>query len=210
MYLLHKTYKKNIKSIRGNLYLLHFRGFMSICCTCCTCTIPFFLRPLELHWPFESTRLVSSTFSWPRPCGVPHKWLNNDYFLMKFKQILSAPRPASFCDFWCPWDYIVFFSPFFLCGRYLDIWQLPGSFVFSFFVFSGIPVHLLYLVYLYHSILSPSFGASLAVWIYTFDVFYIFVAPPVWCSPQMAKKTIHFRHRLRFATFGILGIISEI
>ena len=62
------------------LLFCFFRGFLSICCTWCTCTIPFFPRPLELHWPFESTRLMSSTFSWLRPWGVPHKWPKNDPF----------------------------------------------------------------------------------------------------------------------------------
>ena len=144
------------------LLFCFFRGFLSICCTWCTWTIPFFPRPLELHWPFESTRLMSSTFSWLRPCGLlTTNGQKTIHFLMKCKQILSAPRPAPFCDFWHPWDYIrnlnqfyvrrdrlhfaifgfpgiiSFFFTFFLPRRYLDIWQLPGSFVFSFFVFFG-------------------------------------------------------------------------
>ena len=68
------------------------------------------------------------------PVGPPHKLPKTVRFLMKFKPILSAPRPAPFCEFRLPWDYIVFFIFFFLVG---DIW-IFGSFVFSFFVSSGI------------------------------------------------------------------------
>ena len=37
---------------------------------------------------------------WAATWGPPHKLPKTARFLMKFKQILSAPRPAAFCNFW--------------------------------------------------------------------------------------------------------------
>ena len=73
------------------------------------------------------------------PRGVPHKLPKTARFLMKFKQILSTPKPAAFCNFWpfgpsfpfilAFWAFISFH--FGLLGfHFLSFWPFGLSFPF--------------------------------------------------------------------------------
>ena len=76
------------------LHLLHF-GLLAL--------------HFPLFWPFGSPFLSFWPFGpsffhfwlvWAATWGPPRKLPKMARFLMKFKQILSAPRPAAFCNFW--------------------------------------------------------------------------------------------------------------
>ena len=96
------------------MYILAFWGF--IC-------FPFGLLGLHLlsFWPFGLHFLSFWPFrlSFPfifccRGChvGPPHKLPKTVRFLIKFKQILSAARPAAFCNFWPFWPSFPFIFAF--------------------------------------------------------------------------------------------------
>ena len=105
--------------------------------------ISFRFGLLGLHflsfWPFGPSFF---SFLFCLGCHVgppPHKLQKTARFLMKFKQILSAPRPAAFCNFWpfgpsfpfilAFWAFISFH--FGLLGfRFLSFWPFGPSFPF--------------------------------------------------------------------------------
>ena len=116
--------------------------------------ISFHFGLLGLHflsfWPFRPS---FPSFLAYLGChvGYPHKLPKTARFLMKFKQILSAPKPAAFCNFWpfgpsfpfilAFWAFISFH--FSLLGlHFLSFWPFGPSFlvIISFiFGLSGVP-----------------------------------------------------------------------
>ena len=104
---------------------------------------PFIFAVLGLH--FLHFWLV-----WAAAWGPPHKLPKTARFLMKFKQILSAPRPAAFCNFWpfrlsCPfilafWAFISFHFGF-LGLHFLSFWPFGLSFPFILAFWAFISFH---------------------------------------------------------------------
>ena len=118
-----------------------------------------FGRSFSLFWPFgPSFPFISFHFllAGAATRGPRHKSPKTDRFLIKFKQILSAARPAAFCNFWpfwpsCPfilafWAFISFhfgllglhFLSFWPLGfHYLSFWPfgLSFSFILAFWAF---------------------------------------------------------------------------
>ena len=61
-------------------------------------------RPVFFHFGLWGLHFLQFLLVWAATWGChvgpPHKLPKTARFLMKFKQILSAPRPAAFCNFW--------------------------------------------------------------------------------------------------------------
>ena len=85
-------------------------------------SLPFILA----FWAFISFHFL---FVWAATWGPLHKLLKTARFLMKFKQILSAPRPGAFFNFLVFWAFISFhFGLFGL--HFLSFWPFGPSFPF--------------------------------------------------------------------------------
>ena len=108
---------------------------------------------LGLHffsfWPF-GLHFLHFWFDWAATWGPPHKLPKTARFLMKFKQILSAPKPAAFCNFWpfgpsfpfilAFWAFISFH--FGLLGlHFLSFWPFGPSFPFILAFWAFISFH---------------------------------------------------------------------
>ena len=130
---------------------------------------------------------------WAATWGPPHKLPKTARFLMKFQQILSAPRPAAFCNFWpfgpsfpfilAFWAFISFH--FGLLGfHFVSFWPFGRSFPFILafwafisFHFSLLGVHLLSFCFLGGEILKNSFamgGRNIEIFL-----FLLHVDPPM-------------------------------
>ena len=141
---------------------------------------------------------------------LPHKLPKTVRFLIKFKEILSAPRPAAFCNFWP-------FKPSF--PFILAFW------VFISFHFGVFRLHFLFDLFGLHFLLfwflKPSFPFILAFWAFIsfhFDVFglhflsfWLFRASFPFILAFCAFISFHFGllgfHFLSFWPFGFyLGL----
>ena len=116
--------------------------------------ISFHFGLLGLHflsfWPFKP----SFPFIFGFPGLPPYKLPKTVRFLIKFKQILSAAKPAAFCNFW----------PFGL--HFLSFWLFGPSFPFilAFWAFISFHFGLLGLHFLSFWPFGPSFPFILAFW----------------------------------------------
>ena len=121
---------------------LHFLSFWPF-----GASFPFILA----FWAFISCHfLLAGAATW----GPPHKLPKTVRFLIKFKQILSAAKPAAFCNFW----------PFGL--HFLSFWPFGPSFPFilAFWAFISFHFALLGLHFLSFWPFGPSFPFILAFW----------------------------------------------
>ena len=110
-------------------------------------SFPFILA----FWAFISCHfLLAGAATW----GPPHKLPKTVRFLIKFKQILSAAKPAAFCNFW----------PFGL--HFLSFWPFGPSFPFilAFWAFISFHFALLGLHFLSFWPFGPSFPFILGFW----------------------------------------------
>ena len=55
---------------------------------------------ISFHFGLLGRRFLHFWLVWVATWGPAHKLPKTARFLMKFKQTLSAPRPAAFCNFW--------------------------------------------------------------------------------------------------------------
>ena len=158
--------------------------------------ISFHFGLLGLHffsfWPFGPS-FPSFLACLGCHVGPPRKLAKTARFLMKFKQILSAPRPAAFCNFWpfgpsfpfilAFWAFVSFH--FGLLGfHFVSFWPFGRSFPFILafwafisFHFSLLGVHLLSFCFLGGEILKNSFamgGRNIEIFL-----FLLHVDPPM-------------------------------
>ena len=151
--------------------------------------ISFHFGLLGLHflsfWPFRPSCPFILAFwafiffhfwlVWAATWGPPHKLPKTACFLIKFKQILSAPKPALFCNSWpfgpsfpfilAFWAFILFH--FGLLGlHFLSFWPFGPSFPFilAFWAFMSFHFGLLGLHFLSFWPFGPSFPFILAFW----------------------------------------------
>ena len=154
---------------------------------------------------------------WAATWGPPHKLPKTARFLMKFKQILSAPRPAAFCNFWpfgpsfpfifVYWAFISFH--FGLLGfHFLSFWPFGLSFPFilAFWAFISFHFGLLGLHFLSFWPFGLSFPFILAFWafisfhfgLWAFISFIFGLSGlPRGVSPHKLPKTARFRMKFK-------------
>ena len=99
---------------------------------------------ISFHFGLLGLPFFHFCFVWAATWGPPHKLQKTARFLMKFKQILSAPRPAAFCNFWL-------FRPSF-------------PFILAFWAFISFHFSLLGFHFLLFWPFGPSFPFILAFW----------------------------------------------
>ena len=167
---------------------VHFSGFLPF-----GPSFPFILA----FWAFISFFLLAGAATWaPPPCKLP----KTVRFLIKFKQILSAAKPAAFCNFWPFWPSFPF------------IWAFGPSFPFILAFWAFISFHisfhfgLLGLHFLSFWRFEPSFpfmwlfGRSfpfiLAFW--AFISFYFLIAgAATWAPLRKLPKTVRFQIKFK-------------
>ena len=98
---------------------------------------------ISFHFGLLGLHFLNFWLVWAATWGPPHKLPKTARFLMKFTQILSAPRPAAFCNFWpfgpsfpfifALWAFISFH--FGLLGLHFFHFGLLGLHFFSFWPF---------------------------------------------------------------------------
>ena len=105
---------------------------------------------ISFHFGLLGLHFLHFWLVWAATWGPPRKLPKTARFLMKFKQILSAPRPAAFCNFWpfgpsfpfilAFWASISFH--FGLLGLYfLSFWPFGLSFPFILAFWAFISFH---------------------------------------------------------------------
>ena len=109
---------------------------------------------ISFHFGLLGLPFFHFCFVWAATWGPPHKLQKTARFLMKFKQILSAPRPAAFCNFWL-------FGPSF-------------PFILAFWAFISFHFGLLGFHFLSFWPFGPSFPFILAFWAFIFFSFWPF------------------------------------
>ena len=55
---------------------------------------------ISFHFGLLGLHFLNFWVVWAATCGPAHKLPKTARFLLKLEQILSAPRPAAFCNFW--------------------------------------------------------------------------------------------------------------
>ena len=168
-------------------FILAFWAFMS-----------FHFGLLGLHffsfWPF-GLHFLHFWFVWAATWGFPHKLRKTARFLIKLKQILSAPQPAAFCNF-------LSFGPSF--PFILAFW----AFISFHFGLLGLHFHFGFLGFHFLSFwpFGPSFPFILAFWafisfhfgllgLHFLHVWLIWAA--TWGLPHKLPKTARFLIKLK-------------
>ena len=133
-------------SFHFGLLGLHFLSFWPF-----GLSFPFILAFsafISFHFGLLGLHFLHFWLAWAATWGPPHKLPKTARFLMKFKQILSTPRPAAFCNFWP-------FGPSF-------------PFILAFWAFISFHFGLLGLHFLSFWPFGPSFPFILAFWAFIF------------------------------------------
>ena len=143
--------------------------------------ISFFRASISFHFGLLGLHFLHFWFVWAATWGPPHKLPKTARFLIKFKQILSAPKPAAFCNFWP-------FGPSF-------------PFILAFWAFISFHFGLLGLHFLSFWPFGPSFPFILAFWAFIsfhfgllgFHFFYFWLVwAATWGPPHKLPKTARF------------------
>ena len=176
--------------------------------------ISFYFGLLGLHffsfcplWP----SLLHFWLVWAAAWGPPHKLQKTARFLIQFKQILSAPKPAEFCNFWpfglsfpfilAFWGFISFH--FGLLGfHFLSFWPFEFSFPFilafwaviSFYFGLGLSFPFILAFWAFISFHFGLLGLHFfSFWLFrpSFPYFW-FIWAATWGPPHKLPKTARF------------------
>ena len=161
---------------------------------------------ISFHFGLLGPRFLHFWLVWAATWGPLHKLTKTARFLMKFKQTLSAPRPAAFVNFWpfglsfpfilAFWAFISFHFGFLGCyflsfypfgPSFLTFWPFRGSFPFLVAFWASFPFILVFWAFIsfHFGLLGPRFFHFWLVWAATWG-------PPPYKLPKTARFLMKF------------------